>query len=185
MRAFAVFLLCAACAMAEPPRFNSANQLEFPKNYREWIFLSSGRGMTYGPAADPNGAPQYDNVFVNPEGYREFVKSGKWPSGTVFVLEIRKSLSEGSINKAGSFQGGINAIEIHLKDTKRFKETGGWAFFQFNGTGPAAALPNDSRCQACHSANGAVDDTFVQFYPTLIDIAKSRGTYKAQADQRR
>ena len=169
--AIMIALACAPFAMAESPRFNASNRLEFPKNYREWIFLSSGRGMTYGPAADPNGAPQYDNVFVNPEGYREFVKTGKWPDGTMFVLEIRKSLSEGTINKAGSFQGGINAVEVEVKDSARFEKTGGWAFFQFDLAAAQTA------------ANGAVENTFVQFYPTLIEIAKAKGTYKASVGQ--
>jgi hypothetical protein len=37
---------------------------------------------------------------------------------------------------------------------------------------------------SCHDKNGAVDTTFVQFYPTLIDLAKQKGTlnliYKAE-----
>jgi hypothetical protein len=39
-------------------------------------------------------------------------------------------------------------------------------------------MPDTAGCQACHSANGAVDNTFVQFYPTLAPIAKSKGTFK-------
>ena len=61
------------------------NRLEFPANYREWIFLSAGRGMTYGPSANSNGPPRFDNVFVNPGAYREFLKSGRWPAGAIFV----------------------------------------------------------------------------------------------------
>ena len=30
-----------------------------------------------------------------------------------------------------------------------------------------------SSCQMCHSTNGAVDDTFVQFHPTLLPVAKA------------
>ena len=30
-------------------------------------------------------------------------------------------------------------------------------------------------CYSCHEQNGAVDTTFVQFYPTLIDAAKKIG----------
>ncbi|MEO7653924.1 MAG: cytochrome P460, partial [Bryobacteraceae bacterium] len=47
------------------PRFTSDGQLMRPDDYREWIFLSSGLGMTYGKAqAAPNAAPRFDNVFV-------------------------------------------------------------------------------------------------------------------------
>ena len=35
---------------------------------------------------------------------------------------------------------------------------------------------NSATCYSCHPANGAVDNTFVQFYPTLLAIAKEKGT---------
>ena len=39
-------------------------------------------------------------------------------------------------------------------------------------------------CYSCHEQHGAVDTTFVQFYPTLIELAKQKGTlspsYKAE-----
>jgi len=41
-------------------------------------------------------------------------------------------------------------------------------------------LPSSTTdCQSCHSQNGAVDNTFVQFYPTLLEVAKQKGTLKA------
>jgi len=39
-------------------------------------------------------------------------------------------------------------------------------------------LPTSAECYSCHAQNGAVDNTFVQFYPTLIDVAKKHGTFK-------
>jgi len=41
-----------------------------------------------------------------------------------------------------------------------------------------AALPRTERCYACHTDNGAVDNTFVQFYPTLLEVATKMGTVK-------
>jgi len=34
-----------------------------------------------------------------------------------------------------------------------------------------------------HAKNGAVDETFVQFYPTLIPVAKAKGTFKGEAEK--
>ncbi|HUI76647.1 MAG TPA: cytochrome P460 family protein [Bryobacteraceae bacterium] len=159
-------------------RFTADNRLEFPSNYREWIYLSSGRGMTYGPAANPNGPPLFDNVFVEPSAYREFLKSGHWPDSAVFVLEVRDAVSEGSINRGGQFQKDIEAIEVEVKD-QRFTDTDGWAYFQFDAAHkPATPLAKTAGCYACHSANGAVEHTFVQFYPTLIDFATAHHTMK-------
>lgn len=179
----ALFVLSQAPAAAQQSarsvRFTADQRLEFPADYREWIFLSSGRGMTYGPSANPNGPPVFDNVFVTPSAYRSFVKTGRWPEQAIFILEIRNAKSEGSINKGGQFQTDVTGIEVLVKDTKRFKDTEGWGFFEFEADRkPAAQLAKTASCYACHSKNAAVEYTFVQFYPTLIPIAKAHKTMK-------
>src|SRR5579859_6743414 len=75
MRFFLAFLSAACVTIAaDGPQFTPAGQLSLPKDYRQWIYLSSGLGMTYGPAAQANpGNPLFDNVFVNPSSYRAFL----------------------------------------------------------------------------------------------------------------
>jgi hypothetical protein len=65
-------------------------------------------------------------------------------------------------------------VEAHVKDTKRF--SGGWAFFAFQGHEPANPIPAAAECYACHRQHAAVDTTFVQFYPTLFEVAVRKGT---------
>ncbi len=166
-------------ALAEEPRYTSDGQLLRPENYREWIFLSAGLGMTYGTveAAAGAAAPKFDNVFVSPEAYRAFLKTGAWPEKTMFALEVRSSVSKGSINKGGRYQEDIVALEIEVKDSSRFPNK--FAYFDF-GTSKQTAppLPVTASCHACHATNGAVESTFVQFYPTLIPVARAKGTFK-------
>ncbi len=159
-------------------RITADNRLEFPANYREWTFLSAGRGMSYGPSANPNGPPVFDNVFVNPAAYQEFMKTGYWPDRTIFMLEIRSAATEGSINKGGQFQKEVVGLEAEVKD-KRFTETNGWGFFEFaSDHKPAQKLAKTESCYACHAANGAVEQTFVQFYPTLVPVETDHKTLK-------
>ena len=132
--------------------------------------------MAYGPDAGQGAPPLFTNVFVNPSAYRAFLQSGRWPDRTIFVLEIRRARTEGSINKGGQFQGDIVGIEAEVKDS-RFP--GNWAFFGFGPGGrntSSAPLPADASCYACHKANAAVENTFVQFYPELMAIATRMGT---------
>jgi hypothetical protein len=159
------------------PVWQAANQLVFPADYREWMFLSSGLGMNYGPNAPNAGQPQsFTNVYVNPSSYRAFMKTGAWPDRTMFVLEIRGSASEGSINRAGHYQTGIRAIEANVKDARL---PGGWGFFDFGvRTDPVTPLPQTATCYACHAKNTAVEQTFVQFYPSLMEVARRMGTVK-------
>jgi hypothetical protein len=133
--------------------------------------------MNYNNSARPSPNPQFDNVLVEPSAYREFLKTGKWPEKTMFALEIRQSESKGSINKGGQFQTGLGALEIAVKDTKRFDD--GWGYFGFNGTSQTATkFGPQAGCNNCHSANGAVEHTFVQFYPTLLEVARQKGTLR-------
>jgi hypothetical protein len=166
------------------PRYTSDGELIRPDDFREWIFVTSGLGMTYNqPTVQPGAAPaarppNFTNVYVNPSSYRAFMKTGQWPDKTMFILEIRGSSSEGSINKGGHFQSDLIVIEASVKDETRFP--GKWAYFDFGRTmkTQVSALPRTERCYACHSDNGAVDNTFVQFYPTLAEVARRSGTLK-------
>src|SRR5579859_8105996 len=151
---------------AHDPAFTADGRLIPPADYREWIFLSSGLDMSYNEKANASNEPVFDNVFVNPEAYRVFRQTGTWPDKTQFVLEVRGSSTKGSINHRGHFQSNdAKAMEMHVKDQARFD--GGWAFFDVEGNAPASAMPATAACYACHRQHGAVDTTFVQFYPTL------------------
>lgn len=163
----------------DEPRYTSDGQMMRPDNYREWIYLSSGLGMTYGLVQTTANAfgERFDNVFVTPQAYRHFLQTGTWPDKTMFVLEVRSSNSKGSINRGGHYQGDVVDLEVHVKDQARFPAR--WAFFGFDTSARLSkAQPASSSCQACHSTNGAVDQTFVQFYPTLITVARAKGTFK-------
>lgn len=178
----ACFLFAAMSMVAQDPQYNSDGEMRLPKNYREWIFLSAGLAMTYGPAGQTNaqGNPRFDNVFASPAAYQSFLKTGAWPDKTILVLEVRDSDSHVSINTGGRVQTGIAAIEVHVKDASRFKDgfKDGWAFFAFGKSETAKLIPTTANCYSCHEQHGSVDSTFVQFYPTLIDVAKQKGTLK-------
>jgi hypothetical protein len=92
----------------------------------------------------------------------------------MFILEIRSATGHGSINNAGHYQDAVQAIEAEVKDEKRFPQK--WAYFGFGGKDKTNALPANSSCNSCHSQNAAVENTFVQFYPTMLETAKAKGT---------
>jgi hypothetical protein len=128
--------------------------------------------------AVPDQRHMLDNVFVNPEAYASFQKTGAWPDQTIFVKENRIAESAGTLSKSGRFQSGVMTVEIHVKDQARFP--GQWAFFaSTDGKVPATLRPASATCYSCHGDHGAVDTTFVQFYPTLLGIAKAKGTLSA------
>jgi len=156
------------------PSYESDGRLRFPAHYREWIYLSSGIDMSYSKVALSMHS-SFDNVFVEPTAYQAFVRTGTWPDGAQLVLESRAASEKGSINQRGKYQSGEPlGVEVHVKDTKRFK--GNWAFFDFQSEQPAAMIPMTEDCYSCHQEHAAVDTTFVQFYPTLLPIATLKRT---------
>jgi cytochrome P460 len=160
----------------EALRFTGKGEMIFPEHYREWVWLSSGLGMSYSSTA-ADADPAFDNVFVSPQAYRSFGATGAWPPGSVFMLEIRRSHGQGSINRAGRYQGDLQDVEAHVK-----KADGTWAFYAFGEqTKPARVIPRQASCYSCHEEHGAVDTTFVQFYPTLLKVAREKKTLNEKA----
>jgi hypothetical protein len=161
---------------ANAPAYTSDGNLKFPQNYREWVYLTSGVDMSYSPNMSMDHS-MFDNVFVNPEAYKAFLQTGTWPDKTMLVLEARMAGSKGSINKTGHYQTGeIMGREVHVKDEARFPGTAKWAFFNAEDGVTGKLLPKEMDCYSCHEQHGAVDTTFVQFYPTLLEIAKKKNT---------
>ncbi|WP_080507861.1 cytochrome P460 family protein [Bryobacter aggregatus] len=183
MRLLTLLSLAVISITASDLEYSASGELKFPARYREWVFLGSGLGMTYGPVAEFNVGrpPMFDNVYVNPESYRAFLESGKWPAKTQFVLEIRNSERSGSINRGGNFQTDLVGIEMNVKDPS--SPNGEWTFYNFpiqdgKPSAVAKAIPRSADCYQCHTEHTAVENTFVQFYPTLYEVAQHQGTVK-------
>jgi hypothetical protein len=164
----------------EAVRYDADGKLLRPE-YREWVFLGAGLDMTYGSraaAAQPDHH-MFTNVFVNPGSYRAFVGTGRWPDKTIFMLEVRHTGTDRRPNKAGLFQAEAVGLEAHVLDAGK----GGSRFYDFDGKGAGSPLSATSSCNTCHLEHGAVDETFVQFYPELLAVAKAKGTLKPGFDQ--
>jgi hypothetical protein len=191
---FAVLAFCAAWSHAigaqapvDGPQYVNNDHLVRPANYREWVFVGSGIGLTYDQGA--NGSTTFTNVFVNPAAYRGFMSTGRWPDKSVFVLEFRASGTEAPPNTAGRFQTRLVGLEAEVKDS-RFPD--GWAFYNFRlkpdatprgeaaiaDSVPPLAGKDVASCVECHTKSTAVERTFVQFYPTLLEVARAKGTVK-------
>jgi hypothetical protein len=174
----AFVLVAAQSPSAAAPEYTDDGQMKLPENYRQWVYLTTGFDMSYNPGLMSMDHHMFDNVFVNPEAYQSFLQNGTWPDKTMMALEVRKAEGKGSNNQKGNFQGTeVMGLEVHVKDEARFP--GKWAFFGFDGGKTAKMTPTSASCYSCHAEHGAVDTTFVQFYPTLLPLAKSKGTLTA------
>jgi len=173
----AALLLAVAALSGQAQQYTKNGDLVMPKDYRDWVFLSSSVSMSY-PEEGPGGHAMFGNLFVQPAARKQFENTGTWPDKTVLLMELRGvggASTDSFLNKDAQFQTEIMGYEAHVKDSTR----GGWAFY-FIPKDSASGKPFDktAKCFSCHADHGAVDTTFVQYYPTLVAAAKKHGTYK-------
>ena len=146
-------------------------RLARPRGYREWIFVGSSLGLSYAPDADAPAAARtlYHNVYIEPRAYHEYERSGRFPEGTVMVMELARAESKQQPGLQGSYQQEFAGLEASVKDSRRFKE--GWGYFLFGGGSvplrEQAAPQPASACWQCHHEHAATDHVFTQFYPVL------------------
>lgn len=182
MTNIAKLLLVVALGAAQQtagPIFEGKNTLLRPVNFREWIYVGTSRGLSYAPnppaqnQASITGSTNelYRNVYINPEAYREFAKTGKFPEGTTLVMEKALADTKREPGLQGSYEKEFVGLEVSVKDSSRFEN--GWAYFEFsNGVGStykakAEPFPVSAGCVACHQQKAETDNVFTQFYPVL------------------
>jgi hypothetical protein len=149
--------------------FEGREILRRPEGYQGWILIGGPEGPRRSGVDDDSASTTTPrparNVYINPSGYREYVKTGKFPEGTLMVWE--------SANREADTANPHTQTAVLLasvKDSARFD--GGWGFFDFTGidgtvTSKAQALPESSGCRACHRQHAETDHVFTQFYPVL------------------
>jgi len=159
-------------------KFNASGALIRPAGWREWIFVGSPltpNSLNGGTAA----FPEFHSVYIDPESWAHYKKTGKFREGTMFAKELTLVGDTAGTSGIGYFNGDLQGFEIAHKDSKRYsKKTDGWAYYSF-GHQPepyadtATAFPA-AACAACHTAAAAEDMVFTQYYP-ILKAAKGAG----------
>ena len=149
-----------------------------PDGWREWVFV----GSPLTPNSLNGGAapfPEFHTVYIDPESWEHWKKTGKFRDGTMFAKELTLVGDTAATSGTGFFNGDLQGFEIAHKDSKRYpKETGGWAYYSFGHkpepyANSTAAMPG-AACAACHTAAAADDMVFTQYYP-ILRAAKGAG----------
>ena len=157
-------------AKAALVEFTPDGKLKQPVGYRTWVFV--GEPLT---PNDLNGGaanfPEFHDVYIDPESFAHYKKTGEFRDGTVMVKELTSVGSKKAASGNGYFQGEFTGLDTSIKDSKRFKdEPGYWAYFSFGHKYPlkAAVSKNPaSACNQCHQENAKTDWVFSQYYPVL------------------
>ena len=117
----------------------------YPEGYRAWTHVKSSLISPSHATFPTNGGFQY--IYANTEamaGYR----TRTFPEGSVIAFDW---LDMKDTNGAFT-EGPRRQVDVMVKDSKRFAETGGWGFQRFvkDSKTELAAAPTPAQCFACH-----------------------------------
>jgi hypothetical protein len=164
------YLAAAAPVHTTKVEFTADGKLKLPDGYREWVYV----GASVTPNDLNNGHalfPEFHSVYIDPESFAEYQKTGVYRDGTVMVKELASVGGKEESSGKGYFMGTFNSLEVSIKDSKRFKdEPGSWGYFSFEykpSVEKETALHATSSCNKCHEDNAEKDFVFSQDYPVL------------------
>jgi len=150
--------------------FNKDGELERPTGYRKWTYV--GTPLTPNDMNDGNAPfPEFHSVYVEPDSFNHYEKTGEFKDGTVFVKELVSVGDKEATSGNGYFMGEFSGLEVAIKDKTRFKnEPANWAYFSFGHKYPLkkkAKKQPVASCNECHEGNADDDWVFTQYYPVL------------------
>ena len=164
------------------PVYTDDGHLTLPEDYREWVYcLSTGFDMAYSP--DGHESPVCSTMSLSSRARtRLSLPPAPGPIRPCWCSKYagRKTRSSRSTRAGtiktpmsvgreifmrqghGAFSGRLGVLRIRRHQARE------------NDTANGRML-----CHLCHRDHAAVDNTFVQFYPTLLPIATAKGTLSA------
>ena len=171
------------------PKYTPDGQLLAPVGYETWVFVGSNLGLAYQQASPARAglesigprAPQFHNVYINPEAYAHFRATGEFPDPTILVMDRFAAADKEprGIVSNGVFNGDRRGFEVAVKNLSRPDgRTTAWAYYDFTDasdpTKTRAAAPAfpDEACESCHRQHASKDNVWVQFYPVLRSALK-------------
>jgi hypothetical protein len=148
------------------PRFDAAGKLAVPADTLRWPAIATTFALSY----EGDGGVTFNTVRMDPDSYDAYLRTGKFPAGTMLDLEIRKPLTEVAPAKGGNVEGAILARSIHVKDEKA--GSGSWTFYTYGNDRVGKPVDRKQDCYSCHQDHGRDDTVFTQFYPALAEARK-------------
>ena len=143
-RSIYVMLAVAALSLSVLCAEDSA---QFPQDFRRWVHVGTGVIM---PGTNPQLTSEegMHHIFANQKAADSYA-SGDFADGSIIVYELREAQQKNGV----IFEGERKRVDVMIKDSSLFKNTGGWQFERFWGADQTQNAIHDSgaSCFQCHS----------------------------------
>jgi Cytochrome P460 len=137
--------------------------VRIPDGYRQWALIA--------PSHEAGQLNELRGILGNSIAMKAYLdKTLPFPDGTILAKVAWKEVSSlGDDAALGSMQayvpGAATTVQIMIKDSKKYAETGGWGFGRFIGGKPTDEAQHET-CFPCHAANARAQDfVFTHYAP--------------------
>jgi hypothetical protein len=122
-------------------------EVAYPEGYRMWTHVKTGMA---GPATpDFQNSGGYHHIYANEAAMKGY-STGHFPKGSVIVFDLIEAKE-----KNGYFpEGKRRRIDVMVKDSTLYPNTGGWGYEEFNADSKTERLMTTTlreTCLGCHS----------------------------------
>ena len=125
---------------------NPEDVISYPAEFRTWNHIRSALVGPASPAYQEYGGLHH--IYANTkamEGYRD----GKFPDGSVLVFD----LFETKEHQGTTLEARRKFIDMMVKDSKRFADTGGWGYERYEGDSQTERVLTAQAKTACHNCH--------------------------------
>ena len=85
-------------------KFDKEGNLIRPEGYRKWVYI--GTPLTPNDMNPPAAAfPEFHNVYIHPNDFEHWEKTGKFRDGTIIIKELVTVGSKKAVSGNGYFMG--------------------------------------------------------------------------------
>jgi Cytochrome P460 len=149
-----------AVALAAPENAPSKPEVPYPDGYRTWQHVSSGvlkpkdAPSTAAPGEGELAAPHglISNIYANKEALEGY-RTGHFPEGAALAVDWFVIREQGPL----LHQGARKSVNVMVRD-KRFAETGGWGFEDFDRDSRTSRNVGAKAVQLCFQCHTAAKD---------------------------
>lgn len=135
----------------------SKSTVPYPEGYRNWVHVKSMLILQGHPLYDAFGGIHH--IYANSKALTGY-KTGKFPDGSVIVFDLLEAKFENNTY----VEGERKVVGVMYKDSRKFKETGGWGFEAFKGNTKERVVKNaEQDCFSCHASQESTDFVFSQY----------------------
>ncbi|MCS7176521.1 MAG: cytochrome P460 family protein [Candidatus Kapabacteria bacterium] len=141
---------------------NPANTIPYPQGYRSWTHIKTALLHPGHPLYNDFGGIHH--IYANPKAAEALQKGAtRFPDGSILVFDLLEAPTADN----ATTEGKRKVLAVMVKNSKRFRETGGWGYAAFAEGDPKRQIVTDMKtaCHNCHAGQAHRDYVFSQWRP--------------------